>query len=57
MPPHNPKLNYQERLWWMLRYEETTNTYYETMMHFEVAVFSKSQRWKPLKIRKLCQLI
>jgi hypothetical protein len=57
MPPYNPKLNYQERLWWMLRYEETTNTYYETMMHLEVAVFSRSQRWKPLKIRKLCQLI
>lgn len=56
LPPYHPKLNYQERLWRMLRYEETTNTYYETMMHLEAAVFSRSQRWKPLKIRKLCQL-
>ncbi len=57
LPPYNPKLNYRERFWWMLRYEETTNTCFETMMHLEVAVFSRSQRWKPLNIRKLCQLI
>jgi transposase len=57
LPPYHPKLNYQERLWWMMRYEETTNTYYETMSHLEMAVFSRSQRWKPRKIKKLCQLI
>jgi len=57
LPAYNPKLNYQERLWRMLRYEETTDTYYETITHLEVAVFSRSQRWKPVKLRKLCQLI
>ena len=57
LPPYHPKLNYQERLWHMLRYEETTNTYYETMMHLEAAVFSRSQRWNPLKVKRICQLI
>jgi transposase len=56
LPPYHPQLNYQERLWRMLRYEETTNAYFETMSQLEVAVFSRSQRWKPPKIRKLCQL-
>jgi transposase len=56
LPPYHPELNYQERLWRLMRYEETTNTYYETMVHLEVAVFSRSQRWKPPKIRRLCQL-
>ena len=27
------------------------------MMDLEAAVLSRSQRWKPLKIRKLCQSI
>lgn len=57
LPPYNPELNYQERLWRRLRYEETNSTYFETMTHLEVAVFSRSQGWKPLKVRKLCQLI
>ena len=56
LPPYHPELNYQECLWRTMRYEETTNTYYETMVHLELAVFSRSQRWKPQKIRKLCQL-
>jgi len=56
LPPYNPELNYQERLWHMLRYEETNSTYYETMVRLEVAVFARSQRWKPLKVRKVCQL-
>jgi transposase len=57
LPPYHPELNYQERVWRMLRYEETTNTYYETMTQLEVAVFSRSRRWKPPKIRNLCQRI
>jgi transposase len=56
LPPYHPELNYQERLWRTLRYEETTNTYYETIVHLEMAAFSRSRRWRPQKIRKLCQL-
>jgi DDE superfamily endonuclease len=57
LPPYHPELNYQERLWRMMRYEETTSTYYEEMIHLEMAVFCRSQRWKPQKIRKLCPFI
>lgn len=57
LPPYHPELNFQERLWRMMRYEETSNTYYETLTHLEVAVFSRSQRWKPYKLKQLCQLI
>jgi len=57
LPPYHPKLNYQERLWHMMRYEETTNTYYETMVHLEVAVFSRSQRWKPRKLGNYVNLL
>ena len=56
LPPYHPELNYQERLWRTLRYEETSNTYYETMTHLEAAVFARSQRWKPQKMKRLCQL-
>jgi len=57
LPPYHPELNYQERLWRILRYEETTNTYFETIVHLEMAAFSRSHRWRPQKIRKLCQLL
>lgn len=57
LPPYHPELNYQERLWRTLRYEETTNTYFETISDLHEAVFKRSQRWKPKKIRKVCQNI
>ena len=56
LPPYHPNLNYQERLWLTLRYEETTNTYFETIADLHQAVFKRSQRWKPKKIRQLCQV-
>ena len=57
LPPYHPELNFQERLWRMMRYEETSNTYYETLIRLEVAVFSRSQSWKPRKLKQLCQLL
>ena len=57
LPPYHPELNYQEILWRTIRYEETTNVYFETIEAMETAIFKRSQRWKPKKIRSLCQLI
>lgn len=51
---YHPELNVQEALWRTMRYEETTNTYYETMEELVLAVFHRSQRWKPKKMRSLC---
>lgn len=57
IPKYHPELNPQEVLWRMMRYEETTNTYYEVFEQMVSAIFKRSQRWKPNKIQKLCQLI
>ncbi|GFP35896.1 hypothetical protein HKBW3S43_01683, partial [Candidatus Hakubella thermalkaliphila] len=44
LPPYHPELNYQESLWRTMRYEETTNVYFETLFDLEVSVFKRSQR-------------
>jgi hypothetical protein len=54
---YHHELNYQERLWHAMRYEETTNVYFETISDLDHAVFNKrSQRWKPEKIKEPCPL-
>src|SRR5512136_1611118 len=57
IPKYHPELNFQERLWKTMRYEETTNTYYEKFETLLSSVFSRSQTWKPKKIRSLCNFI
>ena len=42
LPPYHPELNYQERLWRTMRYEETTNAYFETIVTLEKAIFKRS---------------
>ena len=56
IPKYHPELNLQEILWKTIRYEETTNTYYESFDELVSSVFKRSQRWKPNKILSLCQL-
>jgi transposase len=57
IPKYHPELNYQERLWKTMRYEETTNTFYEDLELLDESVFSRSRTWKPKKIRSLCNFI
>ena len=57
LPPYHPELNYQESLWRMMRYEETTNAYFKTLDDLKMAVFKRSQKWKPKTIKSLCKLI
>jgi len=57
LPPYHPELNYQEAMWRTMRYEETTNTYYEEIIEMRCAIFKRSQSWKPKKIKSLCPLI
>jgi hypothetical protein len=40
-----------------MRYEETTNAFFDDIEDMKIAVFKRSQRWKPNKIKSLCQLI
>lgn len=57
IPKYHPELNFQERLWRIMRYEETTNTYYESFESLNFAVSNRSRKWKPQKILSLCQVI
>jgi transposase len=56
LPPYHPDLNYQEVLWHTMRYEETTNAFFEAIEDLEVSVFKRSLRWKPNKIKSMCRL-
>jgi len=56
IPKYHPELNKQEVLWRIMRYEETTDTYYESFETLKIAVFKRSQKWKPHKVRSLCHL-
>jgi transposase len=57
IPKYHPELNPQERLWRTMRYEETTDTYYETFEALVLSVFRRSQTWKPNKVMSLCHFI
>ena len=57
IPKYHPQLNPQEILWRTMRYEETTNTYYESFEELTSAIFIRSQSWKPKKVLSLCHLI
>jgi len=57
IPKYHPEFNFQERLWRTMRYEETTNTYYETFEKLDFSVFNRSRKWKPKKILSLCHVI
>jgi hypothetical protein len=39
-----------------MRYQETTNTYYESFEKLSFSVFKRSQRWKPVTIKALCHV-
>jgi transposase len=45
LPPYHPELNYQERLWHAMRYEETTNVYFETISDLDHSDFSPDHSW------------
>ena len=57
IPKYHPELNPQEMLWRTIRYEETTDTYYETFEELVLSVFKRSRSWKPKKITSLCHFI
>jgi transposase len=56
IPKYHPQLNPHEILWRTMRYEETTNTYYESFEELTAAIFTRSQSWKPKKVLSLCHL-
>ena len=56
LPPYHPELNPQERVWRLLRYEVTTNRYFQAVDAIQEAIRKKQRQLKPNRIRSLCQV-
>jgi hypothetical protein len=56
LPPYQPALNVQERIWRQIRYEATTNHWFENLDNIWDAVQDVVHVWSPNKIKRLCQI-
>ncbi len=56
LPPYQPGLNMQERIWRRIRYEGTTNRWFETTDEIRTAVARTTRSWTRSKIRRLCNI-
>ena len=57
LPPYHPELNLVDRLWKQLRYEVTTDKYFETIEDIFHAIRKRQRYWRPHKIISLCKVI
>ncbi len=57
LPPYQTGLNLQERVWRRVRYEGTTNRWFETTEEIGSTVQKTTRSWTFGKIRKLCHII
>jgi len=57
LPPYQPGLNAQERIWRRLRYEATTNRWFDDLYVIWATVQKTTRSWSVHKIRRLCNLI
>ena len=57
LPPYQPGLNPQERIWRQVRYERTTNRWFADLNDTWIAIRETSRRWSPQKIKRLCHII
>lgn len=56
LPRYQPGLNMQERIWKRIRYESTTNRWFENLDKLWIAVRKTTRSWSPHKIRRLCNI-
>lgn len=54
LPPYQPGLNPQERLWRQVRYEATTNRWFESLDDIWKAVQKTNRSWSPKKVKRIC---
>ena len=57
LPRYQPALNVQERIWRQIRYEATTNRWFENLDTIWNTVQHTVHAWSPSKIKRLCQII
>lgn len=56
LPPYQPALNMQERVWRQIRYEATTNRWFEDLDAIWDTVQHTTRSWTPNKIKRLCKV-
>lgn len=56
LPPYQPGLNPQERIWRQVRYEATTNRWFENLELIWDTVQNTTRAWSPTKIKRLCKI-
>lgn len=56
LPPYQPGLNMQERIWRQIRYEATTNRWFEDLDQIWGTVQGTMRSWSSRKIRRLCNI-
>lgn len=56
LPPYQPGLNMQERIWRRIRYESTTNRWFDSLDTIWTVVHKTIRSWSSQKIRRLCNI-
>jgi len=56
LPCYQPGLNAQERIWRRIRYEATTNRWFEELDDIWATVRKTTHAWSPQKVRRLCHI-
>ena len=56
LPSYQPGLNVQERIWRQIRYEATTNRWFENLETIWAVIKKTAHSWSPKKIRRLCNI-
>ena len=57
LPPYQPGLNMQERIWRRVRYESTANCWFENLDATWSSIQRTSRSWSGQKIQRLCNII
>jgi transposase len=56
LPPYQPGLNPQERLWRQVRYEATTNRWFESLDDIWKIVQKTGRSWSTKKVKRICAI-
>lgn len=56
LPPYQPGLNMQERIWRRVRYESTTNRWFDDLEDVWNVVQKTKRSWSTQKIKRLCNI-
>lgn len=56
LPCYQPGLNLQERIWRQVRYEATTNRWFDSLDAIWETIQKATHSWTPNKIKRLCNI-